>query len=959
MQYPVGSWSCSKCIEAAQSVIRKILDLEGKKKEVEAQTEKKLQVAEQKQRKRMMNRKSTKLLEGERQGTPKRKMSDWDALDEEKKSIKVIEAKLRELRGLAEVIDPVDDDALTFNSTEIHKAEMELERLKSVITGPPQEYPRLFKDDKNFSSFNEAAGVAEFVSLYGDICELDEIFDTPDLLLSARWPLDHARELVPLYSQLLLCCLLEQLNRDPPMRSRARKWTRMLTNVTWPEVLRKYIEITRKPTEKELEEGIYKPKANNPPRGLFSDDNVKLQEETSGSLSTKGWWEMPGELQLSLLSALCYDISQGYTLKADMSEKIQDCAKISTDFSKILSQARKLRKDKVSEERRKKTGGADNASEDDDENDDDDDFEEDMSLHLQEKESQAEVRLSARSFRTECMGLDRYGRRYWWLRGSQAIILVEDAKGHHAGIIKTKDSLDSVMMSLIRRGPKEGNLLRKMRRFYKRICASFLEQNSKNLVLDSINRPIPTDGRQKQRSLEDLAASATSEGLSEAKSKIDDILSEIVTSEMELAVDLKGYRKELRCLENASQVCDFLLRIEAILAVAGEGLPPYASNENMPLFLGEEAAAKLPPMNITESINGEVKQIEEDGLKKEENPDVDITEEGNDTKDAMHEIGSEEIDHVTALIQENPLFKALKPFIALPAPVSCDDDYDCSEAEHTYLREKRMRKPARLWRSGRERAVWLKSVLRAASAPPAVGVVQATCCAFILGDRVNLLIERCIALDKEIARWEAEEAERQQAEIQLQKEKSQQILPPQERPIMIRTGKAKTDSGVKIVLKLMGREPFPQGRNATTAMDIMASDEDVAKCRWGYQCSVCLLAGDLICCEHEDGCAVSAHVDCSGQVLPKGKWICSNHDESNLKTRVRKRAEQSKAPGGMRKSLIEPDPLADMLTSDEDSNAQQNKDKSGKKRRQRYGALGSSSGSESSSTSSSETDSDY
>eukprot|EP00889_Picochlorum_renovo_P007479 jgi/Picre1/34509/NNA_001977.t1 len=106
------------------------------------------------------------------------------------------------------------------------------------------------------------------------------------------------------------------------------------------------------------------------------------------------------------------------------------------------------------------------------------------------------------------------------------------------------------MTSLIRRGPKEGNLLRRLRRFYKRICASFLEQDTK------ISSWIPSTDllqqmEQKQRSLEDLAASATNEALSEAKSKIDDILSEIVTSEIELAADLKGYRKELRSLENA------------------------------------------------------------------------------------------------------------------------------------------------------------------------------------------------------------------------------------------------------------------------------------------------------------------------------------------------------------------------------------------------------------------------
>lgn len=118
--------------------------------------------------------------------------------------------------------------------------------------------------------------------------------------------------------------------------------------------------------------------------------------------------------------------------------------------------------------------------------------------------------------------------------------------------------------------------------------------------------------------------------------------------------------------------------------------------------------------------------------------------------------------------------------------------------------------------------------------------------------------------------------------------------------------------GVKIVLKLIGKKLFPQGRNATSAMDVIASEEEISKCRWGYQCSVCLLAGDLICCEHVDGCAVSVHPDCTGQPFPNGKWICTNHDDSNLKTRVRKRAEQSMKGSSAVKSLAEPDPLADV-----------------------------------------------
>ncbi len=58
--------------------------------------------------------------------------------------------------------------------------------------------------------------------------------------------------------------------------------------------------------------------------------------------------------------------------------------------------------------------------------------------------------------------------------------------------------------------------------------------------------------------------------------------------------------------------------------------------------------------------------------------------------------------------------------------------------------------------------------------------------------------------------------------------------------------------GVRIVLKAMGREPFPPARG-TGAVDTIASEEQVAACRWGYQCSVCLLAGDLLCCEVRGG----------------------------------------------------------------------------------------------------------
>ena len=94
----------------------------------------------------------------------------------------------------------------------------------------------------------------------------------------------------------------------------------------------------------------------------------------------------------------------------------------------------------------------------------------------------------------------------------------------------------------------------------------------------------------------------------------------------------------------------------------------------------------------------------------------------------------------------------------------------------------------------------------------------------------------------------------------------------------------------------MGKEPFPQGRSVSGA-DGVAPDDAVAACKWSYQCSVCLLAGDLLCCEHPDGCAVSVHPECTGQPFPEGPWICTNHDDRRLKTRIRRRGSAGRGLG--------------------------------------------------------------
>ena len=57
-----------------------------------------------------------------------------------------------------------------------------------------------------------------------------------------------------------------------------------------------------------------------------------------------------------------------------------------------------------------------------------------------------------------------------------------------------------------------------------------------------------------------------------------------------------------------------------------------------------------------------------------------------------------------------------------------------------------------------------------------------------------------------------------------------------------------------------------------------------------------MLAGDLLCCEHPDGCAVSVHPACTGLPFPQGQWICGNHDDGRAKGRVRR--QRSLGGGG-------------------------------------------------------------
>lgn len=815
-----SKWSCFRCAEAGHGALRRMVELTEKLAGIMATKERN---AAKKQRKGSASGSALRQNSRQLSSATETANTDDDALEQAKKRLK----------------------------SETHMQAKDRQALEKSIEGPAREYAKLFPSRESFEVFNMASSVAEFLSLYGDICELEEVLDTNALLQATKWPLDFSQDLMALYSQLLLCCLLEQHNHEGLSKARARKWMRVLSNNTWPEVLRRYIG--QRPVERQ-----------------HHGDKERLRRAKE-MLATNAWFELPVDLQLFLLHVLCHDIAQGQALKSDM------CA-------------------------------------------------------------------PPREYRTDCLGVDRYGRRYWTLRGSPGLIAVEDDKGNHAGVLTSAKDLDYLIGHLMRKGPGEGALLATLVRMRDSLLDSFQKSPdpSTTLVVDTLEkRPragAGTGGALKEEdsggdggsdhddddmevdaerddqkeslvaaviaaggSDQDKARALTAEAIDEAKMKLENVLHDVAKVNRQVGEVGLGYKKTLEASTStlSHDMCRFMLELEAGMSMAGEGVPPYGTNEDVRIFMDEDAEALPELVEDPAKTDAELEENRVLGLKALK---PFIVDPENPHGDAIDLDDSDD---------PNPPRKSV--------PVDQDDDYDCSDAEHTFLREKRMRKPARLWRSGRERAVWLRGVLNALASTDSAAGSTATFSAYVLGDRITLLADRCKGIEKELARQEEKELIKKK---QLEEDKLEAELKAQDRPMMIVTeyvqdekagdnGENKDDKEVETKADKLDDEAGKVDNDDTNDTNANEEDElavkllqigrdpraleeatqaDVAECKWEYLCHLCRRPGALYCCEHEEGCSVSAHIKCTGvheSSLANGKWVCLNHDDTRRRRKKR------------------------------------------------------------------------
>jgi len=1054
-QLPTGVWCCPWCMENVQAAYLRVKDLEARRNELMERAERKDREAEDKLLKRLLGKDDKDKLhtqDGDKLPIGKRSraaLDDMEIIEEEKENAVRLKARLVELQEMAAKSGPEGGggaqsiqhqqqqqqkmqasssfqqlpqqgdvgngdgvgsltpigggggDFLEDAAVRAEETKQAIEKLEIIIKGPPT-YPPLFENDPTGTTeatFMEALSVTEFLALYDEACETRKTLSTFDIMEAAAWPLD-AEEMAPLYQQLLLCCILEQLNRDPPAKSIANRWWKLMTNATWPEILRRYLLRTRNglgPGGVELNKHHV-----TDTHGNGADDDEAGDEDAGGSggsgssssergrpapphdmnplemdmdqialhaadvLQTESWWTLRPIVHLKLLHLLCYDIAQGYNLRQEIQGRLNESITIHTErfrlhFRRGTGRGGGAAGGGATRGKKKKRGGgaatgpstsgggggeqgeaelqaleAEAAAaeeeagggEADNEEEEEEDAEKVAARFAQDAEFEA--KLVEKAFRTEALGLDRHFNKYWALACDPGFIFVENDQGRITGVMRSVAELDELIAGLIRTGgQREKELYITLRRRYKMLTEMLSkkpEEQLPTLQLDKVPRPPPADKRKNQPNIKTLGQAVNQASMTEVKTRLEGFINELQDAEIKLPewAETKELRRRVRVCDTPQDVAECLIFIESALGVAGEGLPGGGSNAGIAHLLEEDAL----PFDEEEAK----RLAEEENQKLAAAAAAAVKDEDEDEEDEEDEEDDEEEEGAAAAGGGPGRRGKRKNKEGETAPlrhVVRDDEFDDSDAEHAYLREKRMRKPARLWRTPRERAVWVKSVKQAVKAGGAAAV-QVTYCAYLLVVRANPMLERIVALAKEHAKWEEEEKMRVAEEAEAAKNRP----PPDPKateegyPLMIRTGKAKTDDGVKFVLKAMGREPFPEGRKVLPE-HLEANEKMVKECKWGYQCTVCQQTGDLMCCEHPDGCNFTAHLRCTVLVgLPKGSYICPNHDEADLKTRKRKRTSGFEGMAGGYGELSE---------DDDDESGEEGGSEDGKKKKKKGG----------------------
>ncbi|BDA50716.1 probable tyrosine-protein kinase BAZ1B at N-terminal half [Coccomyxa sp. Obi] len=976
-QLSTGEWACPKCAAGEAKAAKREARAANKDKAFLSEKEKeerKLQRAlakaerqlakhqqrEEKELLKLAEREARSIVKAASpRNASKMPSEDLQVLEEEKENLRKLEERVKNLAEEAahaaemeaSLADAADGVAAAEGAAAAaaalrerqRDAEEKLARLRKAIEGPPQ-LEVVVSSPSALASLMDALAISEFLAAFGVLCEA-AVLRLPDIQKAAARPLSSPT-LSKLYMSLLRCVLLEKVGQDGLMRSRARRWARVVDEATWPEVLRRYLLATRAT--------LPQPSADDLSADPASLDDDVIAVCAAELLAERPYHRLAAPLHLRLLLTLCNDVANGSALRAEFAARIDEAAQMQTQHRQLLIEEKKERQRQDAAEAEAKAAQEAQAAAPDQAQEGTPpaaDAATSVSAHeeaakmedaksgegksetaagpsaekreredeevRQRREAEFDEQIRARAVRADLLGQDRHCRRYWWLQGEQGALWVEEADGGGLSLLSEPAQLEALIEGLNRRGIRERGLLNNLKRRQQQLT-DMLGAQTPEFVADlaDINR---AEGAR----LEKMEARATAAALSTASAQAKLLVDEVAAQKGTLADTLAQWHERLRGVASVESLISALRDLETQLNVLGDGLPKGAKDEQLQPLLqlqnGHHPSTPTLPETLPNGHHTGQEDAHSNGGSVDPSGEGESLEEAARSSQDGQPVGSSRgpSQELQFEGEEDEAGAPARPRPRRPKYVTPVDELDESDAEAAQRDSRRIG----LWRSARERAVWLLDVQRAEAAGSVAAAAYAT---VVLRDRMQPLLHR---MAKRLARA-ARMAERSEAEAaaadadealtesDADSDDDRPLMPkaaaPAPPPAPAAADKAPTK--LKLKLKVGGvairggegkkkkeskkgsRQPSAevQPEPSAEAVGIRDWPDDDDDDRWGSECFKCGQDGDLLCCEGK-GCRVVMHPSCAGlAAVPEGDWLCPEHAAAAEKRRAAK-AEKAAA----------------------------------------------------------------
>uniref|UniRef100_A0A061RK79 Bromodomain adjacent to zinc finger domain protein 1A n=1 Tax=Tetraselmis sp. GSL018 TaxID=582737 RepID=A0A061RK79_9CHLO len=518
------------------------------------------------------------------------------------------------------------------------------------------------------------------------------------------------------------------------------------------------------------------------------------------------------------------------------------------------------------------------------------------------REAVYQENLRVHAVRVEPLGSDRHNRRYMWFEnGEPHAVFVECDDGKELYCISRLREAEEIISTLNPKGVREERLLSNL----KRVCGE-LTAKGVPLPLSDIPKPVTKPGRSNVSSGKNYIGASIVRAV---LFKMEEFAREL-HSQTELEV-LEERARDLKALQHnpgVQQAVEAILALERDMAAVGNGLPKSADDETIaPMLDGETIGPQFDIVVPDESTRKPRTEFEaetgpdekpsdendggngdEDGSKANEDQDTERAEtegdgnqDGDDDDDEEDEAGDEagNYSYYGKESAKGFCFEAMEvprkrkrgpgrppkiprlenlfpdgPHISLPDEMEfSDSDVLTSHVNHAHT----------VWRTARERIVWLRDMIRARKTENTAILAYA---ALGLADRAAPFLKKrkvgrrgATAFEEHNLRtWMREQANRPINEMDASIS-AQRI---DKTTVRLRVAKSEQDAGAT------GSEP-----EAKEAAGII-KDGTVGEDGFMFTCIACGFGGDLLCCDGE-GCSAVMHRQCAGlEEVPRDIWLC-------------------------------------------------------------------------------------